>query len=172
MASRSSIAQITDSLYLCGATAITQQRLVRHGITHVINSTKDVPTFNVPGIQTTRINVDDHPYARLDAHFDRVADAISHVCSRGGKVLVLCVVGVSRSATLCIVYLMKYHKLTLVQAHEYVRKRRPIIRPNSGFWRQLIEYERKLYGRTTVRMVNSIAGPIPDVYKELARFMI
>jgi protein tyrosine phosphatase len=90
---------------------------------HVINSTKDVPTFNVPGIQTTRINVDDHPYARLDAHFDRVADAISHVCSRGGKVLVHCVVGVSRSATLCIVYLMKYHKLTLVQAHEYVRNR-------------------------------------------------
>jgi hypothetical protein len=64
---------------------IMDQRLVRHGITHVINSTKDVPTFNVPGIQTTRINVDDHPYARLDAHFDRVADAIHHKTTQFAK---------------------------------------------------------------------------------------
>lgn len=172
MASRSSLAKITDHLYLCGASAITQERLVRHGITHIINSTNDVPTIQVPGIQSLRIHVDDHPRARLDVHFDRVADEISHIASRGGKVVVHCAVGVSRSATLCIVYLMKQHKMTLVVAHDYVRGRRPIIRPNTGFWKQLIDYERKLFGRTTVKMINSVAGPIPDVYKEYARYLI
>lgn len=172
MASRSSIAKLTDRLFLSGASAITHQRLLRNEITHIINSTNDVPIFNIPGIQSTRVHVDDHPRTRLDLHFDRVADEINSITTRGGKVLVHCVVGVSRSATLCIVYLMKYHRMTLIMAHDYVRSKRPIIRPNVGFWRQLIDYERKLFGRTTVKMINSIAGPIPDIYKQYVRYMI
>lgn len=172
MSSRSSIARVTDNLYLCGASAITHHRLLRGGVTHIINSTNDVPIFNVPGIQSTRVHVDDHPYVRLDIHFDRIADEIHSAISSGGKVLVHCVVGVSRSATLCIAYLMKHHKMSLFTAHEHVRSRRPIIRPNVGFWKQLVDYERKLFGRNTVRMVNSVAGPIPDIYKSHARFLI
>ena len=169
MAFLTQIAEITDYLYLSSATAITRQRLSMLGITHIINCTLDVPNLNVPGVQSTQIHVDDHPQARLDIHFDRVSDEISTIASRGGKVIVHCVAGVSRSATLCIVHLMKHHRMSLIKAHEYVKKRRNMIRPNMGFWRQLIDYERRLFGRNTVRMVNSSIGLIPDVYKEQAR---
>lgn len=54
--------------------------------------------------------------------------------------------GVSRSASLCIVYLIKYERMSLRQAYHYVKSARPIIRPNVGFWKQMVDYERKLRG--------------------------
>ena len=67
---------------------------------------------------------------------------------------------------------MFYIRMTLHEAHTHVRKRRPIIRPNVGFWRQLIQYEEALYGRRTVSMVDSNIGVIPDVYYEETKNMI
>lgn len=172
MAFLTQIAEITDYLYLCSATAITRQRLSILGITHIINCTLDVPNLNVPGIQSTQIHVDDHSQAQLYLHFDRVADEISTIASRGGKVIVHCVAGVSRSATLCIVHLMKYHRMTLAKAHDFVQKRRSVIRPNNGFWKQMIEYERKLYGRNSVHLVNSNVGLVPNLYTDKARHSV
>ena len=59
-------------------------------------------------LQTLRVQVDDVPSASLSPYFDKVADKIQQVTSRGGKVLVHCMAGVSRSSTLCIAYLMKH----------------------------------------------------------------
>lgn len=55
--------------------------------------------------------------------------------------------GVSRSASLCIVYLIKYERMTLRQAYHYVKSARPIIRPNVGFWKQMVEFEKRLRGQ-------------------------
>lgn len=42
------------------------------------------------------------------------------------------------------------------------------IRPNTGFFRQLIAYEKSLYGTTSVSMVykESLGQEIPDVYEQ------
>lgn len=44
---------------------------------------------------------------------------------------------------------------------------RPQIRPNTGFFRQLISYEKALFGETSVQMVfkESLGAEIPDVYE-------
>ena len=55
-----------------------------------------------------RVQVDDVPSANLAPYFDKVANKMNEVISRGGRVLVHCMAGVSRSSTLCIAYLMKY----------------------------------------------------------------
>lgn len=60
-----------------------------------------------------------------------------------GKILVHCAVGVSRSATLVLAYLMLYHHLTLVEAIKKVKDHRGII-PNRGFLRQLLALDRRL----------------------------
>jgi len=105
-------------------------------------------------------------------YFDRCADKIKQVRDKGGKTLVHCVAGVSRSASICLAFLMKYCKMTLKESYNHVKSRRPIIRPNAGFFRQLIEYEKKLFGRTSVSMVSSSMGLIPDVYKEDVKHMV
>ena len=97
--------------------------------------------------------------------FHQVADKIHEVSKRGGHVLVHCVAGVSRSSSLCIAYLIKYKRMTLRQAYYHVKQRRPIIRPNVGFFRQLIDYEKKILGKASVKFVSSPMGPLPDVYQ-------
>lgn len=52
------------------------------------------------------------------------------------NVLVHCVMGRSRSATLVLAYLMMKHNLSVVDAIEHVRQRRCIL-PNHGFLKQL-----------------------------------
>lgn len=53
--------------------------------------------------------------------------------------------------------------LSLSQAHQLVLEQRPFIRPNSGFWRQLMEYELVLFGRNSVRMAETACGVLPEV---------
>jgi hypothetical protein len=117
-----------------------------------------------------QIQIVDSPASNLAAHFDAVADKVWEVRRKGGRTLMHCVAGVSRSAALCMVYLIKYEGLTLREAYYHVRGRRPIIRPNIGFFRQMIEYEKRILGKTSVSLVPNPVGPgtglIPDVYEE------
>lgn len=52
-----------------------------------------------------------------------------------------CFAGISRSATIIIAYLMRYHNMDLREAHAFVRKQRSFICPNHGFMGQLRRYE-------------------------------
>ena len=58
-----------------------------------------------------------------------------------GAVLVHCVAGVSRSAAICLAYLLKYRCRSLRAAYHLMCSKRPMVRPNLSFWRQLIQYE-------------------------------
>uniref|UniRef100_A0A8C5BNB1 Dual specificity protein phosphatase n=1 Tax=Gadus morhua TaxID=8049 RepID=A0A8C5BNB1_GADMO len=57
--------------------------------------------------------------------------------------LVHCVMGRSRSATLFLAYLMIYHNMTVVDAVDHVKQRRRII-PNWGFLKQLRQLDESL----------------------------
>lgn len=168
----SQIAPITDHLFLSSAAAVKSDRIRSFGITHVINLTLEIPNLNLPNLECIQIHIEDAPHARLSAYFDRCADKINHVHMRGGRTLVHCVAGVSRSATICMAYLMKYQRMPLDQAYYHCKKRRPVVHPNVGFWRQLIEYERRILGRNSVKMVSSSMGMIPEVYQEEFRNMV
>lgn len=167
-----SVAQLTDHLYLCAARAVNINMLQEKDVTCVINATIELPNLPVPGIEYVKVAVDDSPFANISIYFDKIADLIHETCQKGGKTLVHCVAGVSRSASLCIAYLLKYDNMSLYDAYKFVKERRPIIRPNNGFFRQLIDYERKLYNRETVSIIPSAAGMIPDVYEQEYRNLL
>lgn len=61
---------------------------------------------------------------------------------------------------------MKYKKISLLQAYESVKVCRPKIKPNCGFFKQLIDYEKQLFGCNSVEMVynETVNMEIPDVY--------
>lgn len=65
--------------------------------------------------------------------------------SPSAKVLVHCVVGVSRSATLVLAYLMLRQQMSLRQAVITVRQHRWVF-PNRGFLHQLCQLDQKLRG--------------------------
>ena len=62
----------------------------------------------------------------------------------GGKVLAFCQAGISRSAAICIAYLMQRQSMTMDEAHDYVKSRRTFISPNLNFMRQLHEFDGRL----------------------------
>ena len=51
--------------------------------------------------------------------------------------------GVSRSATAVIAYLIRFKGLTADKAYDLVREKRTIASPNDGFLNQLKKYERQ-----------------------------
>ena len=67
--------------------------------------------------------------------------------SQQGRVLVHCRAGVSRSATVCIAYIMQKQGLSLDSAYEFVKSKRPVIDPNINFIRQLQKFETLLKSR-------------------------
>uniref|UniRef100_A0A8C8Z2U9 Protein-tyrosine-phosphatase n=1 Tax=Prolemur simus TaxID=1328070 RepID=A0A8C8Z2U9_PROSS len=161
------LSQITSTLYLgSGAAANNRFMLSSKNITTVINVSVEVVNTIFKDIQYIQVPVADAPSARLYDFFDLMADHIHKMDMKQGRTLLHCVAGVSRSATLCLAYLMKYHSMTLLDAHTWTKSRRPIIRPNNGFWEQLIRYEFKLFRKNTVHMINSRIGMIPDIYEK------
>ncbi|KAL7051844.1 hypothetical protein ACKWTF_004658 [Chironomus riparius] len=164
------ISEILPNLYLCGACAIVRpETLEKLQIKFVVNATVELPDTPLPDDKPEymRVPVKDVRESNLMEYFDTVADMIEKTRQDDGKSLVHCVAGVSRSTSLVLAYLMKYADMSLIQAFQHVRSIRPQIRPNMGFFKQLIEYEQRLYGTTTVSMVHcsSLGEEIPDVYE-------
>ena len=173
MAFFTQIAEVTGSLYLCGASAVTVDRLRHLGIDVVINCTIEVPHIEMMGVENIRIALEDSPHSQLGDYFDQCADKINQTKNKGGRTLVHCIAGVSRSASICIAYLMKHSRMSLREAYNHVKVRRMFIRPNVGFFKQLIEYEKRLFGgKSTIDIVASPIGAIPDVYEEQTKNMV
>lgn len=168
----SQVAKINDHLFLSAASAVTPDKVRSNHINLVINCTIEMPNVKIPKVETMKVGIDDTPSSRINLYFDRCADRIKMNRDGGGRTLVHCMAGVSRSSSICIAYLMKHERMSLKDAYAFVKARRPIIRPNPGFFRQLIEYEKQLFGKSTVTMIPSPIGAIPDVYKEDARNML
>lgn len=102
----------------------------------------EVPNLKCLGnIQRCKLWLEDTPQTYIYPHLELQSDHIQALLSDGGKVLVHCVAGVSRSASICLAYLTKYKCRSLRDAYHLMAKTRPMVRPNLGFWRQLIAFE-------------------------------
>ena len=63
-----------------------------------------------------------------------------------------------RSTTLILAYLIRYENMSLLQAHELVLSQRTFIRPNIGFWKQLVAYEYEISGSNSVTIMTVQGG--------------
>ncbi|XP_075711441.1 dual specificity protein phosphatase 26 [Rhinoderma darwinii] len=128
--------------------AANKGELYRMGITHILNATHSRfrggdEYYKGMNILYMGIDAQDSPTFDMTVHFYPAADFIHRTLRKRGKILVHCAVGVSRSATLVLAYLMIYHHMTLVEAINTVKDRRGII-PNRGFLRQLLDLDNTL----------------------------
>jgi len=142
--------EILSNLYLSpGFVATDESKLRSDGITHVLNCAIELETQQFTSIQVLHLKLYDSPEQELP--FARAESFISECIETGGKCLVHCNAGQSRSASLIIYYLLN-KGISLNQALAYVKARKPNIRPNFGFASQLEKAENDLHGKSTFDM--------------------
>lgn len=78
----------------------------------------------------------DRPSWNIAVYFDQAAKFIDDAIRSGGKVFVHCVVGISRSATLVIAYLIICRGMNAAEALTHTFKQRRVF-PNIGFLHHL-----------------------------------
>jgi len=160
---------IVDGLFLCGVFALGKN-LGKNKITHVINCTDDPDKVKLEGgfvhIPYPAEDDEDFPLGR---YFDDAADKVNEIITNDGRVVIHCMAGVSRSASLVIAYLIKHKNMSLREAFLMVREKRRIAMPNHGFMRQLMVFEKRVRGTTSIEMVDE-GQLVPDIYIELGLF--
>ncbi|XP_036911876.1 dual specificity protein phosphatase 13 isoform X2 [Sturnira hondurensis] len=154
----SHVNEVWPNLFLGDAHAARDRsKLTQLGITHIVNVAAgkfQVDTgakfYHGMPLEYYGIEAEDSPFFDLSVYFLPVARYIRTALSvPQGRVLVHCAMGVSRSATVVLAFLMIYENLTLVEAIQTVQAHRDIC-PNSGFLRQLQVLDNRL-GRETER---------------------
>lgn len=108
-----------------------------------MSGTVQIPT-TLP-IRKLQIPLLDTPFAELAAFLPNTTDFLTDALrDKNAKVLVHCVKGVSRSASVISAYLIARYGWTTAQAVNYIQSKRMNAQPNRGFISQLDEYARSL----------------------------
>ncbi|XP_064648476.1 dual specificity protein phosphatase 19-like [Lineus longissimus] len=137
-------AEILPGLYL-GSQDVAQERdvLEKNKITHILNVATGVLNMFPKRFTYRKLDILDLPETNILDSFDDCFKFISKGRKKG-HVLVHCNAGVSRAASICIGYVMKYEQKKFKDAYEFVKSKRERIRPNDGFVSQLKTYEAML----------------------------
>merc|ERR1712029_672691 len=102
----------------------------------------ELPLEDSSDIKQMHIAMEDMPEADLLSNLEQGIDFISGaISSDRGPGLVHCRAGMSRSAAFVAAYLIKANGWNLKQALDLLTCRRPCVRPNEGFLRQLAAFE-------------------------------
>ncbi|XP_010901267.1 dual specificity protein phosphatase 13 [Esox lucius] len=145
--------QVQPGIYIGDMYAAKDKRsLQAHNVTHVLNAADGMFNVNTGAgfyrdadITYHGVEAYDTPSFDLSRFFYAAAEFIkTALSSPNGKVLVHCVMGLSRSSSLVLAYLMIVEDLTLVDAIQAVSANRNIC-PNAGFLEQLRELDTKLH---------------------------
>lgn len=112
-------------------------------ITHIVNATKSITNRFQDRLQYCRVVVEDNEAEMICYHFNKAFRFMDVALgeSQEARILVHCAQGISRSATIVIMYLMRTEGLTYEHALALVQRHRDIVQPNPGFVSQLKEFE-------------------------------
>jgi len=128
--------------------------LKENEVTHILNVASFNTQFTIdrgPGdcainklFIYKHVSIMDLPDTDITSYFDECFAFIDSALDTGGRILVHCMAGVSRAASIVIGYLMKVNNMDFQTAFNHVKAKRPSIRPNDGFMHQLQNYEGQL----------------------------
>lgn len=139
------------------ATALCIGLLKEMGVTGVVNAAQGVMCdwnyvntkesyYSGKGISFLGVPAIDLKWYPIHQHFEETVDFMDNIINKQkGTVLVHCVQGISRSATLVIAYLILKKRMTIEQAVQTISRKR-FVAPNEGFTEQLIELNDGVHG--------------------------
>lgn len=168
------LTQVWAGLWVAPARYITPEALATRRISSVVWATPEAAPPSLPSVTVIEVKLRDECDQDLSPYFPRVAQEFAECRKRGTGLATVCLAGISRSSSLAIAALVgqpDLPQMSLRFAYETVKAARPVVRPNAGFFAQLVSYEQATRpGAPSVRMVRSPHDPpgrlVPDVYLE------
>lgn len=134
-----SINRVDDNVFISGYLPAADADTIKSlGITRIVKMFKDSPNYyggqyEHPGVTVAVFPAEDR--SDYNIHKDAVG-ALKFIFDgvrNNELILVHCHAGVSRSATVVLMYLMIRYKMPLDEALMTLKNIRPIVNPNSGF---------------------------------------
>lgn len=143
---------VTEFLYVSGAkVASSWETLSKNGITRVVNCALTVVDnyfASKPSMTYLSLNLVDSRQDDIMWFVCEVINFIEKGRIAGCKTLIHCEKGVSRSCSFVIAYIMWSRGVAWREAFEFVKARRAVCAPNTGFSCNLIEISELLHGYT------------------------
>ncbi|NXY55254.1 DUS16 phosphatase, partial [Callaeas wilsoni] len=138
--------RILPHLYLgCQRDVLNKELMQQNDIAYVLNASNTCPKPDfIPESHFLRVPVNDSFCEKILPWLDKSVDFIEKAKASNGHVLVHCLAGISRSATIAIAYIMKRMDMSLDEAYRFVKEKRPTISPNFNFLGQLLDFEKKI----------------------------
>uniref|UniRef100_A0AAR2KTZ0 protein-tyrosine-phosphatase n=1 Tax=Pygocentrus nattereri TaxID=42514 RepID=A0AAR2KTZ0_PYGNA len=139
--------------FLCTPRMAHDYRIIKNlHITHVVNATAEISDAFPNVLRYLRLRLSDDAQQDLRQALPEASRFIAAVLrgspgSPGGRVLVHCSLGRSRSSVLTLGFLMEQRRWSLLHAFRWLKERRTCAAPNAGFLRQLLDYEEQLFGQ-------------------------
>ncbi|PKA46280.1 Protein-tyrosine-phosphatase MKP1 [Apostasia shenzhenica] len=139
--------KVADHIYLGGDSVARNREILRqNGITHVLNCVGFVcPEYFKSDLVYKTLWLQDNPSEDITSILYDVFDYFEEVREQGGRVLVHCCQGVSRSTSLVIAYLMWREGQSFDDAFQFVKAARGIANPNMGFACQLLQCQKRVH---------------------------
>jgi protein-tyrosine phosphatase len=131
------ISKITENIFqgdFMGSKDLNQIQKI--GITHILVA-GNLAIFHSNYFEYIKFDITDDDDEYIYKYFDIAFEFIDNCLSNGGKVLIHCAAGISRSSTFTCCFLIKKLKITPQEALSFIKKGRPVASPNSGFIQQL-----------------------------------
>jgi predicted protein tyrosine phosphatase len=141
--------KVLDNLYISDwVNAVDEKKLKKNKIKYVVclnekvKSGEELAIYDKLGIAydinaaSDATKMTDHPTSmkKMKAYLNSDGfKTIDKFRQQGKAVLIHCTAGISRSATVVIAYLMKYEGMTMTDAILFLKRKRCIINPNTGF---------------------------------------
>ncbi|XP_004638026.1 dual specificity protein phosphatase 8 [Octodon degus] len=140
------LTRILPHLYLGSQKDVLNKDLMtQNGISYVLNASNSCPKPDfICESRFMRIPINDNYCEKLLPWLDKSIEFIDKAKLSSCQVIVHCLAGISRSATIAIAYIMKTMGMSSDDAYRFVKDRRPSISPNFNFLGQLLEYEQSL----------------------------
>ncbi len=123
------------------ASANNEVELKKLGITHIITAILGVnPSF--PGdFVYLNVPIRDIESEDIKSHLKTTTQFIENAVLSGGKVLVHCIYGKSRSATIVAAWVMCRNGYTVDDTIQFLQKKRECVDPNPAFREQLEQFD-------------------------------
>lgn len=138
--------RLDDNIWISGHIPSKNKTfLKRFNITRILRLYDDEGKDRFPEITYLVFPCEDKADYDMTQHFKECMDFIGQGIRKNENILIHCHAGISRSATICLVYLMyKHHEL--LTALSILTSCRNFVCPNDGFVKQLISWRYGKYG--------------------------